>query len=397
MDQGNAETSGRRARIQEVEQELAALAERRRALEQELAQMRGGAQPGGQGLEEALSMFEQIIESTDDGIMIEDQKGLVSFANMGFVRMAGYESRDQVLDRPWPDFFSLDEEKKIPGRPGMYESLLVTRDRSRIPILITSTSFYFRGEYRGVLSLIKDIAGRKRMEEALARSEKYAAIAQLSLGISHEIKNPLSVMQAHLDLVKSNKTIKNIADEKLNYSFEVMNTQARRIAATVRSLSNLAHDRPPEMRPMDLTRLLDDVSDMFFPKFKKGGVVLERRYARRDPVALEADEGKLIQLFTNLYFNALEAMPEGGGLRVDVRPRPESGEVELAFEDSGSGISAEIRKRIADPFFTTKPAGTGMGLAICQRIVEEHHGTLEFDEAPGGGALVIVRLPLIQP
>jgi len=279
----------------------------------------------------------------------------------------------------------------------MYESLLVTSDKSKIPILITSTSFYFRSQYRGVLSVIKDITGRKRLEQALVRSEKYAAIAQLSLGISHEIKNPLSVLQAHLDLVKSNTKLKAMLDEKLQYSFDVMSMQATRITTTVRSLSNLAHDRAPEMRAVDLKRLLDDTSDMFFPKLKKTGVSLKRDYAHVEPVAVEADEGKLVQLFTNLFFNALEAMPDGGALHLEIVIQSESAHVEISFTDSGQGIPEDIRNCVADPFFTTKPQGTGMGLAVCQRIIEEHHGALIFGNGPQGGARVTVRLPNIQP
>ena len=91
-------------------------------------------------LEKAVDIFEGIVEATRDGIMIEDESGRVSYANNGLMLMLGYENRDDVLQRPWSHFFSLDAEKKIPGARGMYESLLVTRDGGRIPILITSSS-----------------------------------------------------------------------------------------------------------------------------------------------------------------------------------------------------------------------------------------------------------------
>ena len=383
-------------RIAELKARLDALDQERALLADELAGLRGAPAPEHAGMEEALSMFEQIIESTDDGIMIEDERGRVSFANAGLVRMLGYESREQVLNRPWPDFFSLEEERKIPGRPGMYESLLVTRDQSRIPILITSTSFYFHGEYRGVLSVIKDITEQKRAEQALARSEKYAAIAQLSMGISHEIKNPLSVLQAHLDLLHSNKALKQVLTEKLKYSLDVMETQSVRIAATVRSLSSLAQDRAPDIRLVNLVRLLDDTSDMFFPKLKKAHVELQRAYEKDSAVAVEADEGKLIQVITNLFFNALESMSDGGTLTVDAAADPSGGAI-ISITDTGAGIPPSTLNRITNPFFTTKPSGTGMGLAVCQRIIEEHHGNLFFDSAQGQGTIARIRLPLYQP
>ena len=383
-------------RIQALEAERNAVNARRASIEQELTNLRGLGHQEQAGMEEALSMFEQIIESTDDGIMIEDERGRVSFVNSGLIRMLGYESKKDILNRTWPEFFSLEQEKKILGRPGMFESLLVTRHKTKIPILITSTSFYFQGAYRGVLSMIKDITAQKSAEQALLRSEKYTAIAQLSMGISHEIKNPLSVLQAHMDLLKSNKPFVAALTEKQKYSIDVIKTQAERIAATVQSLSNLAHDRAPDIRPVNLVRIVEDTSDMFFPKLKKAGITLHRTYDKHTAMTVYADEGKLIQVLTNLYFNALESMASGGSITVALVQNA-SHETALSITDTGCGIPEEILGRIRDPFFTTKPQGTGMGLAVCARIIEDHHGRISFESRPGRGTRVTVHLPEKQP
>lgn len=345
-------------------------------------------------LEKAVDIFEGIVDATRDGIMIEDDSGRVSYANNGLVEMLGYKNREEVLHRPWSHFFSLDQEKKIPGARGMYESLLVTRDNRRVPILITSSSFYFKGEYMGVLSVIKDITERKKFEESLARSEKFNAIAQLTMGISHEIKNPLSVLQAHVDLIKNKKEIKNLEDEKILYSLKVIAEQSERIAITVSSLTSLAQDKESLMKPINALELMHNVAEMFHPKLNKSHITLYAEWDPDDIVIIEADEGKLLQVLTNLLFNAIESMSGGGELWLGVDRTPEG--VEIRVSDTGIGIPEDLMKRIFDPFFTTKTRGTGMGLAICQGIVEKHGGRMHIESQPGSGTTVRLLLPVKQ-
>lgn len=119
--------------------------------------------------EKTADMFQSIIESMDDGVMIEDERGQVIFANKPLVKTLGYRGKSEITQRPWSDFFSLDDEKVVSGNKGIFESLLISSSGKKIPILISSTSFYFEDRYVGVLSVIKDITDRKKAEETLER------------------------------------------------------------------------------------------------------------------------------------------------------------------------------------------------------------------------------------
>ena len=342
----------------------------------------------------ALDMFESMVETTGDGIMIEDENGLVSYANRGLVSMLGWDSAEDVLHKPWVEFFSIEKDRKVKGMKGVYESQLLTRNKQKVPVLVSSTSFYFRDRYVGVLSFIKDISERRQAEESLARSEKLAAIAQLTMGISHEIKNPLSVMQAHVDLLTDKREIRQLENQKINYSLEVIAEQTRRITATITSLSALSRDTPSKQIRLDASALIRDVTDMFSPRLEKSAIELKREWDDSAEIWVVADRGQCFQLLTNLMFNAIESMDPGGVLTVALARDTQTRRAHFSVSDTGSGIDSETMKRIFAPFFTTKQQGTGMGLAICQRIAEEHGGALAVFSAPEKGTTVTLKLPL---
>jgi signal transduction histidine kinase len=347
----------------------------------------------GDEIDKAAGIFKGIVESTDAGIMIEDEQGLVSFANPGLVKMLNYESKEEIIGLPWSHFFSLEQEKKVKGSSGVFESLLVTKVNKQIPILITSTSFYFRDEYVGVLSVIKDISVQKRAELAFARSQMFAVMAQMSMGISHEIKNPLAVMQAHIELLSNNSTLKNSGDDKLKYSFEVIKNQADRINFTLRSLSLFSSAKESQVKTVNLAAILNQLSEMFAPKLDKAHVFVIRNYDKDRFAGVAGSEPRLTQLFANLIFNAIESMPTGGTLELSLSEKMPDKFYKVTISDTGCGIPKEHIDNIFEPFFTTKADGMGMGLLICRQIVDETGGNMFIESKTGQGTKIIVRLP----
>ena len=145
-----------------------------------------------------------------------------------------------------------------------------------------------------------------------------------------------------------------------------------------------------QLQPEDVNELLGNVLDFSREELERAGVTLERALDESAPRAL-LDEGQLRQVFLNLLRNSREAMPGGG--RLKVRSRAENGAVEVVFEDTGRGMTPDVKERVFEPFFSTKEGGTGLGLAVSRQIVQAHGGSIRCESSPGQGTTFVVRLP----
>ncbi|MDH7488220.1 MAG: PAS domain S-box protein [Anaerolineae bacterium] len=239
----------------------------------------------------------------------------------------------------------------------------------------------------GWVALIRDITERKRMEQYMLRTERLAAMGRLAAALAHEINNPLQGIGNSLELVLD---FPLGPEERHEYLLAV-----RREIERLMSLSERVLDfaRPPqiERRPTLVPPLVRHALDLAANQLQQRGIVVTLDMpADLPPVMASADH--LSQVFLNLIINAIEAMPGGGSL--DIAARVCEGQMELAFSDTGSGITPEAMSMIFEPFYTTKEDGTGLGLAISHSIIQQHGGSITARNAPGGGATFIVSLPL---
>jgi two-component system, NtrC family, sensor histidine kinase HydH len=258
--------------------------------------------------------------------------------------------------------------------------------------------------------LYRDLAERlaetnRRLEQAQAearRSERLAALGQLSAGLAHEIRNPLGVIKGSAEMLTQKlQASDELARELAGY----ISTEVNRLSALVTEFLDFARPLHAQLHPADLTALLDRVlktiADRWKTKQPTGKAVLvERHYAGGLPL-VPLDESLCEQAFLNLVQNAYEAMQDqdndhGGTLRVEVRPatQNERAGVELRLADSGSGVPEELREEIFNPFVTTKKTGVGLGLSIVSKIVDGHHGSIHVENAPEGGAVFTLFFPL---
>jgi len=226
-------------------------------------------------------------------------------------------------------------------------------------------------------------------QQQLVQSEKLASVGQLSAGIVHDVKNPLGV-------------IKGVAEELLedrvpgspeHESLQVIRDNASRANAIVTDMLTFARQTPPAMIRRDLRETVEGSLRLTNYMLRKGKVELDLQLPP-DPVTLTFDSQQLQQVIINLVQNAVQAMPDGGRLRVHLQR--DDGVAVIEIEDTGSGISPEHLARVFDPFFTTKPEGqgTGMGLSVSYGIISRHHGTIQASSKPGEGALFTIRLPM---
>ena len=261
----------------------------------------------------------------------------------------------------------------------------------------------FAEQSRQQTQLYRELAERlaetnRRLELAQAearRSERLAALGQLSAGLAHEIRNPLGVIKGSAEMLTQKlQASDELARELAGY----ISTEVNRLSALVTEFLDFARPLHAQPHPADLTALLDRVLQIVAGRFPSESVRIDRHYASGLPL-VPLDESLCEQAFLNLVQNAYEAMQDGdhpGTLRVEVRPtkQTEREGLELRLADSGPGVADELREEIFNPFVTTKKTGVGLGLSIVSKIIDGHHGTIHVENAPAGGAVFTLFFPL---
>jgi signal transduction histidine kinase len=224
-------------------------------------------------------------------------------------------------------------------------------------------------------------------DREIMQAEKMVAIGELASGIAHEIRNPLGIITASAETLRKYKDEK-IQKEMTDYILE----ESQRINQLINQFLDLARPKERKWERCDLREILEKTLLLLSPQAHRLGVKVEREVPK-DPLFLMIDPDQIRQAFMNIGVNALEAMPEGGTLRIKIWENGK-GKVLIQFSDTGKGIPKEIRGRIFDPFFTTKERGTGLGLPIAQRIVTEHGGEIHVEGGEKGGTTFTISLPI---
>jgi two-component system, NtrC family, sensor kinase len=233
----------------------------------------------------------------------------------------------------------------------------------------------------------------KQRQEQLVRSEKMAALGQLSAGIAHEIRTPLTSIKIFIQSLEKEIDL----DENRSEDFRIIKKEIDRINENVTRFLNFARPEEPQFQQVDVNALLGDTLNLLMAKIRSSGIRLDVSLPEALP-PVEGDPKQLNQVFLNLVLNAVEAMPKGGTLSIgaSLRMNPDIREegIQIVFQDTGAGISEEDRPYLFDPFFTTKEKGTGLGLSIVYSIIQRHNGWIEVKSAPGKGSSFIVSLPV---
>jgi two-component system, NtrC family, sensor histidine kinase HydH len=240
--------------------------------------------------------------------------------------------------------------------------------------------------FAGNMLLIQDVSQVKELEEELRRNEKLAALGKMAAGVAHELRNPLSSIKGLAVLLKSRFT-ENSSDR------ETADTLVQEVERLNRSIGELLdYARPHKLQTMkiSLETVLQKAMSLIRMDAETIGIRMEAEFQEHLPL-VEADQDKLIQVFLNLFLNSLQAMENGGVL--SIKTGAENARVICIIEDTGCGIDPKYASKVFDPYFTTKNDGTGLGLAMSAKIIEEHGGTIEFESTSGKGTIVKVELP----
>nr|MBA3531492.1 GAF domain-containing protein [Ardenticatenales bacterium] len=356
--------------------------------------------------EELKQFNENIIQWMDEGILMLDEKGIITYANRASEELLGYVPGGLIGRRNreichLDDQYLLQEQMRLrhEGQSSRYEIRLHTPQGEPLPVIISAKPLFdMHGEFDKSLVVFTDISERKRLEQQLIQADKLSAVGRLVSGVAHELNNPLTSIIGYTQLISMSLT-----DGELAHDVQRIQSEAKRAARIVKNLLAFARQHKPEKQLVDINHLLQSTLDLRAYHLKLQGITLVWRLAENLPPT-SADPHQLQQVFMNLVTNAEQAMAEqglAGTLTLGSQLVDTEGEplIQIAIEDSGHGMDEATSAHIFDPFFTTKDVGqgTGLGLSICFGIVQEHGGTIEVQSDRGKGSTFIITLPVHRP
>jgi signal transduction histidine kinase len=245
------------------------------------------------------------------------------------------------------------------------------------------------GVRMGTLVTLRDVESIERIGNQLHVSERLAALGRVTAGVAHEVKNPLNSMRLWLEVLKANMPVEPEAQQAV----KMLDSEIDRLDRAVKTFLNFTKPVELKLEETDLRSLLDEVLDAARPSIARAGVELRVDLPTEFPPVL-VDSQLIHQAVLNLLLNACDFTSPGGRITLSLRRSGESAVVAVA--DSGKGISPEDQKKIFQLFFTTRPGGTGIGLANTFRFVQLHSGRIEFDSEVGRGTTFRVELPLAR-
>jgi len=331
------------------------------------------------------ALHESIVQSVTSGLVTLDLQGRVTFLNHAGEQMLGVSARELRAGASvaWLSAFTQDTAR------GETDYVAPRGHRLRLGY----SSFRLLGRAReavGTAIIFQDLTQLRAMEERVARSERLADLGRLAAGLAHELRNPLASIMGAQELLAQAPGLEG----EYRRLMEIALRESSRLEALVTRFLEFARPAPPRRAPCDLSALVEETLDAFRNDPAAARIELERelRAART-----EADPDQLRQVLWNLVLNAAQAAgdPERGGPgHVRVTCGEDGDGAYLVVDDDGPGIPPEHRERIFLPFFTTKPLGTGLGLANVHQLVDAHGGAISVETSPAGGARFRVRFPV---
>lgn len=351
----------------------------------------------------ALGDFlDSVVRNMSASLIVADPEGHLRAINPPALATAGLGAEDAAEGAPLATVLGkevaaafLSPSERVNGQVIPREVTFTRRDGRRVGLGFTSTPLLAAdGRRTGSIITFRDISELKRANEEERRRERLAALGEMSARIAHEVRNPLVSIDSVVRLLDEDLGTNKGAHKDL----ETITREVRRLHTIVSEILEFARPRPVKTSPGDLGALVRAVATQVKEQYAERRVSLESASSGDSLPAVDFDADRMRQVLLNLLLNALDATPSGGKVLVSTAALADGelgakGGVRITVDDSGTGITSEMKDRIFTPFFSTKTRGTGLGLAISRSIVEEHRGRIELRNRDEGGARAEVLLP----
>ncbi len=331
------------------------------------------------------------------GIIATDQQGRVSTWNQAAADMTSISSQQalgKVVRKYLPPeltaFFSPDSDSLEPEGEPKGREIRLKINGSELVLHCQRIDLRDPEEkYIGRVLLLSDITRLKDLESEMRENERLAAVGRMAAGVAHEVRNPLSSIKGLALLLKGTFSRESREFETTGLLIQ----EVERMNRTISELLSFARPASLDLQPVDVRELLSETLQVVSADTASEHIQTNLHCDHDLPMVL-ADRDRLSQVFINILLNGVQAMEQGGTLEIIARKSSSGKQVELQFRDSGKGIQPEHLSQLFFPYFTTKKGGTGIGLAISQKIIVDHGGTIRVESEPGSGTTVFVQLPV---
>ncbi len=332
-----------------------------------------------------------ILRSITSGVLTVGPDGSVATANPAaerMLRMSEFEMVPKPISALFKDDGGItsDVAKVLAGRLplALRETTLVTPAGHEVHVQASASRMRaVGGTVLGAVVTLEDVSDIKALTDQLIRADRLAAMGELTAGVAHEVRNPLGVIRASVQLLEDAQCDAS----RIHEAAEVIKQEIDRLDRVIKALLDFGRPSKPTLVKTNVNEVLDDVV-LFTTRFaKQSNVKIDQHYAADLP-AVTADPDQLKQVFLNLVTNAVQAMEQLGG-SIDITTESGGGYVEVRVEDTGPGIAPEDLTKVFDPFFTKRAEGTGLGLTIVHRIIDEHDGHIEVSSSPKGTVFTV--------
>ena len=348
-----------------------------------------------------LQAFKDLMfESLGSGLVGMDLERRITALNRAAEEITSYQAAEAV-GRPWESVFGdgippdeIDLAARVEGwQVRRYEMRLRRKDGREVPLGISFWPLRSgRGELAGIIGVFQDLSSIKQMEERMRQADRLATIGRLAANIAHEIRNPLASMSGAIEVLTRELPRGGPHDRLI----EIVLHESDRLNQIVKEFLEYARPAPLHPLPMNVGEVLDEVLLLLEHRALPPDLKIAREYD--GTATARVDPQQFRQAIWNLCINALEAMPAGGELRIGagIVTQRKTRKLEVWVADTGTGIDPESLLHIFEPFFSTKPAGSGIGLALVHRVIQDHGGDIEVRSEPGVGTTFTLRLPLAE-
>lgn len=336
--------------------------------------------------------FRRVFECSMDGLILWDNQFRVVDINCAAEKILGL-SEKKIKGCRFYDLFPHQRDKKKEIIHHIEKVIQDGEHNSSIEIdTMDGRKRYFDYSTKKEIveglnfTIIKDVSDKVVMQEQLQKSDRLNVIGELAAGIAHEIRNPMTALKGFIQLLESCIT----AEHAMYY--QVITSELARIDSIINEFLILAKPQAIRFQEKDINKIIRETVELLDAQAVLYNVQFKTKYDDNLP-PLYCEPNQLKKVFINIIKNAIEVMPDGGNVSITIK-RTEKNQVKVSIKDEGMGIPKEKMNRLGEPFYTTKERGTGLGLMVSYRIIEDHKGTIQIESEEGKGTVFHINLPL---
>ncbi|MFP7300038.1 PAS domain S-box protein [Neobacillus niacini] len=346
-------------------------------------------------LKRTRELYKLITENASDLIKVYSKDKRIIYASPSHERVLGFSTEELIgehvlnviLKEEHEPLMGMSKILHDSGEPQLLKLKLKTKDNKAFYSETTVSPVYNENmEIDSYVTVGRNITERIENDKALRNLDRLSIIGQLAAGVAHEIRNPLTSLKGFSKLLKSSTT----SDKQKEY-LSIISDELDRIDMIVNEFMSLAKPQAIQFEQGNLISIIESTINVLRPQAMLDNVQFTFKYPKEEKLELLCSPNQLKQVFVNVLKNAIESMPHGGNVSINLR-KLKNKRVVISFKDEGPGIDKELLKYLGTPFYTTKDKGIGLGLTVSNKIIQEHNGTLKIDSQEGKGTTVKVEL-----